>query len=157
MTRFLAISLVCGSALACLFRATSRTPKAVADVAGCYDVTVGTWSGPFPSGVPEASQAPRTIRLLAKTHPQRPGYYRAEPELPLLRGVVPSGYHARPQFPPEWQIANDTLIIGSSDGYVGLTLHTSIGGDTLRGYARAGQHVMGPQPTAPAVLVRAHC
>ncbi len=129
---------------------TAQSTPSIASVAGCYTITLGEWSGPFPSGSADYHQPPATFRLDSTLRASRQGYYTvtSAPLTPAIRRLVPG-----------WRLRGaDTVSLHWSTGFAGVNLRLAVRGDTLRGTARAFQDVIGPtQPTANAVAIRISC
>ncbi len=134
---------------------TQGSSAHAADVAGCYRIRLGPWSGPFPSGWPDVHQPPPTFRLdsvpLPAPHDQG-GFRRVSPDLAVLHGLT--------RFPPGWkQVGRDSVHIYWSTGFSGVELRlVHVSPDTLHGVAEAFYDVIGPvEPTAPAVAWKIPC
>ena len=134
--------------LAVALMATGLNAQAASAFTGCYSVTMGGWSGPFPSGSSEYHQPPRAFRLDTASI-SIDGYHRVEPNIARLGN----------RMQPGWRVsAPDSVHVFWSSGFAGVDLKLVARGDTLKGIARAFHDVIGPvQPTAPVVAVRIAC
>jgi hypothetical protein len=125
-----------------------------ANLAGCYSLTLGTWSPPLRHA--SASQTPpRHLRL--DTVPA----VRSRPQ-DSLWAVHPSTLVARGRWPASWRLrAADSALVVWSTGFSGVRLHLRIFGDSLRGEAAtfSDARIIGdpPEPRASVDLVRETC
>lgn len=122
-------------------------------MAGCYTLSLGSWSGPFPSNMPEGHQPPRVFRL-GVTGSDTAGdgtVYRNVTPNPAVFG----------KFQPQWGVrAPDTVTVFWSTGLVDVTLDLVGKGDTLVGRAKAFTDLQMPaiiQPWAAARAIRVVC
>jgi hypothetical protein len=125
-------------------------------MAGCYRLTLGTWSPPLRSQDWPASQTP----------PQRFELEATIVKLWLPKDTVwvvrPSSLVARDRMPANWRyISADSIAVVWSTGFTGVFLRLRVVGDTLRGEATTfhDAHIEGepPDPRAPVVAVRDTC
>ncbi len=131
-------------------------PYRFATIAGCYALTLGEWSGPFPSGVPAAHQPPPNFRLLT-TGADTAGdgtIYRSVTPNPAVFG----------RFLPEWGVhmSGPTIEVFWSTGFAGVrpSLWRYDGGGRLEGHATAFTDLEAGgvvQPTTSAKAVRVAC
>jgi hypothetical protein len=133
--------------------AQSASTSRYTSVAGCYVLTLGPWSGPFPSNMPEGHKPPRVFRLsVAGSDTAGDGkiHTTVTPNPPVFG-----------KFRPAWGLrAPDSVRVSWSTGFVGVILDLVGNGDTLRGRARAFTDLELPeivQPSAPAMAVRTVC
>jgi len=112
-------------------------------------MTVGSWSGPFPSGSADYHQPPAIIRLDTTKNVRHAEYYNVVPNVPKLGTRMLPGWHFR---------SPDSLGVFWSSGFAGVTLDLVVRSDSLVGTAQAFTDVMGlVQPSAPVFGVRIPC
>jgi hypothetical protein len=131
-------------------------------VAGCYALTTGAWSGPFPSGWPEAHQPPDTVHLhvtRARASSEPDGPFLLSPNIPVLQQ-----FEERMQFGdvPTWRPIEpvDSLLLLWHNGFAGVRIHATVEAEVFSGTAYAFHDVIGPniiQPTAPVRGHRVSC
>lgn len=130
-----------------------RTPPlTVADLAGCYEASLGAWDR-----VPDQDRVllpPAAFRLDTVELWRRDGYvvYRAVPDLDIYR---PRSHRA------SWLLFGDadSIAIVWADGYTGLGFGlVRLSRDSASGTAVAfHDNFTGPDPTAPVHLTRVPC
>ncbi len=130
--------------------------------AGCYALTLGGWSA-LPlrrNGYPESTTPPARFRLDTLVFPSAWGPQLAvEPAHLVPRNIEAS----RPgNVKASWAVlSQDSIGIIWSDGFVGVRLRLAARGDSMVGLATTfhDAHIIGepPDPSAPAVAVRAPC
>jgi hypothetical protein len=120
----------------------------VKSLAGCYVLTLGSWSGPLPKNDAPAAYTPPT-RFRLDTLATRQGGHAVEP-----MNLVPS---ARPL--TSWRpIASDSVRIVWSTGFGGVALQLRVVGDTLRGRATPFTDTpTGREPRASILAIRTGC
>ena len=147
MNRLISVFAAC----LCLSCATNqRTAGARAEPLrgeNCYALTLGPWSGPFPSGSPELHQPPDTFQLLSQAEGHYHHYVR--PGLPALEGRGWTGWK---------RFSQDSIEVFWSTGFAGVRLLFTRLGDTLSGTATPFWDVIGPrQPSATAIAIHIAC
>jgi hypothetical protein len=127
------------------------TPTASAQVAspayrafaGCYTLTLSSWSKPY-----QYPQPPKVFRLdTAQADTLQDGT--------IYRVVAPnpSGFG---KFQPRWAFRSPTSIeVFWSTGFAGVTLHLVAKGDTLSGKAQAFSDIEAPGIVEPSGFARA--
>src|SRR5688572_24587860 len=159
LTRLGIVLAIATTAGGCVHRATSEAPASPsvssASLPGCYRLTVGTWSGDFPSRWPAAHQPPTFVYLDTTVLP--PPFGRGD-----VRRLSPNNpaFGTSARIPPGWYLRGDSLHLYWSTGFAGVRVAMHPHGDTLRGRARAFHDVVGPgiiQPTAAARMWREPC
>ena len=123
---------------------------AVHELAECYRLEHGPWSGAHPSGIPEAHEPPPVFRLGTDSLPELPNrtLYRVYPNL---------AYFERQGTPirPRWFFhGTDSLGLEWSNGFVGVVLRLDRQADVLHGVA----HTYWDEfvPNMPTAKVRAY-
>ena len=127
-----------------------RDPRAVA---GCYRLTLGTWSNPLDHS---ASMTPPVLFALDTLVA---GHYGRETTWTVRPSSLTTRRHP---FPAAWSYrGTDSLLVFWSTGFTGVRLQLAMAGDTLRGYAITFDDVDGPgtppDSRASVVAVRSAC
>lgn len=149
-----ALALLCAKASAVAQSGSVTSSRAPAQVAGCYTLTLGKWSAPFPSRFDAGHIPPDTIQLdttLLEGSEGRRGVRKAAPHIPALTG--------RYKRPPLWMFSGgDSIRITWGNGLAGVHVNVAVRDDSLTGYAQSFWDVIGPtEPTAPVLLRRSSC
>jgi hypothetical protein len=136
--------------------AVAVPPLEASRVVGCYALTLGPWSGPFPSNYPGAHEPPALIRLDTTTLAppfDNEGARQLEPTLRAFAGWR--------RFPPRWRLLpGDSVQLVWTNGHAGLHVHAAVRGDSLVGLAQAFDDNRGAlivQPSAEARGSRVSC
>jgi hypothetical protein len=150
-TRLLPLLLLAAIAAEGQVRAQQPSEAAlVREVAGCYRLTHGTWSGRTPTALADYPLPPR-FRLLAQ---------RSEGRRYLRYLVEPRRLHARGAVAAEWQPdpgARRVTVRWGSD-MVGVILELQGRGDRLAGTAETFHDFHGrPDVHMPVLAVRVRC
>lgn len=125
----------------------------IRQIAGCYTTHLGEWSGPLPAtGLPTAHTPPPRLEL--DTFPVSVGsaWFAVQP----ARLVKQSRANA------EWTLLpHDSIRLGWSTGFVGVSLRLGVRGDSLVGIAHTfhDAHYYGepPDPSVEVIATRTDC
>ena len=118
--------------------------------AGCYTLTMGTWTPPFSAGV-RHHEVPARIRLDTVS---RGAGWMLSPDIDYPNG---HRFHGAPR----WEVARDTLVLIWSNGFSPTVIRLAARGDTLVGQAIALSDLRyvpePPPPSAPVSARRQQC